>query len=60
MDYNNYEDWYYENEDRLYIKFAEQGLDRELDFDLEGEFDKEFRHYCERQQANEEDESAED
>ena len=56
MDYNNYDDWFYENEDRLYIKFAEQGLDREMGFDLEGELDKEYRHYCEMQSANEENE----
>ena len=55
LDDDKYEEWYCQNEDRLYIKFAEQGLDREMDFDLESELDKEYQHYIHMQQGEEED-----
>ena len=41
----NYEAWYELNEEELYIKFAETGADRELDFDSEREFDREYEEY---------------
>ena len=40
-----YDEWYENNEDRLYIECAESGADRELDFDFEkfceAEYEKE-------------------
>ena len=45
LDDDKYEEWYCQNEDRLYIKFAEQGLDREMDFDLESELEKEYEKF---------------
>ena len=37
-----YEEWYEKNEEELYIKFAETGMDRELDFNVENEMEKEY------------------
>ena len=37
-----FEEWCRKNEDELYIKFAETGMDRELDFNVENEMEKEY------------------
>ena len=38
----SHEEWYKKNEEELYIKFAETGMDRELDFNIEDEMEKEY------------------
>ena len=40
-----YDVWFHENEEYILIELAESGADRELDFDLEAEFDKRFQKY---------------
>ena len=40
-----YDVWLYENEEAILIELAENGADRELDFDLEAEFDKRYQQY---------------
>ena len=40
-----YEQWFYENESNILIELAETGADREMDFDLEAEFDKRYEKY---------------
>lgn len=40
-----YEQWFYENESDILIELAETGADREMDFDLEAEFDKRYEKY---------------
>ncbi|KKL96536.1 hypothetical protein LCGC14_1843520 [marine sediment metagenome] len=37
--------WYELNEDELYIKFAETGEDREMDFNCEAACDREYEMY---------------
>ena len=40
-----YDVWFHENEESILIELAESGADRELDFNLEAEFDKRFQKY---------------
>ena len=40
-----YDIWYQENESAILIELAENGADREMDFDLEAEFDKRYQRY---------------
>ena len=40
-----FEEWCEKNEEELYIMFAETGMDRELDFDLEDEIEKRYEKY---------------
>tara|TARA_R110002110_G_scaffold14804_3_gene67921 strand:- start:2793 stop:2984 length:192 start_codon:yes stop_codon:yes gene_type:complete len=40
----SFEEWFKVNEDELRIKFAENGADRELDFDFEAECYKEYKY----------------
>ena len=42
-----YDVWLYENEEAILLELAENGADRELDFDLEAEFDKRYQQYLE-------------
>ena len=44
----SYEEWLFENEDDLNIKFAETGADREMCFDLERCLLEEYEDYCNR------------
>ena len=41
--------WFYANEEAILIELAESGADRELDFDLETEFDKRYQAYLDTQ-----------
>lgn len=43
--------WYYTNEADILIELAETGADREMDFDLEAEFDKRYEAYLASIQA---------
>ncbi len=53
MAYNNqtndnkltFEEWYDENEDKIWIELAETGADREMDFDSEKEFELRYNKY---------------
>ena len=40
-----YGEWYCLNEEKINIELAESGADREMDFDLEREFDKRYNLY---------------
>ena len=40
-----FEEWCEENEEELSIMFAETGMDRELDFNVEDEIEKEYLKY---------------
>ena len=40
-----YDVWFHENESNILIELAENGADREMDFDLEAEFDKRYQRY---------------
>lgn len=40
-----YDVWFHENEEAILIELAESGADREMDFDLEAEFDKRYQQY---------------
>lgn len=40
-----YDVWFNKNEESILIELAESGADRELDFNLEAEFDKRFQKY---------------
>ena len=40
-----YDVWFHDNEEAILIELAESGADRELDFNLEAEFDKRFQQY---------------
>lgn len=40
-----YDVWFYQNEEAILIELAESGADREMDFDLEAEFDKRYQQY---------------
>ena len=40
-----YDIWYQENESAILLELAESGADREMDFDLEAEFDKRYQRY---------------
>ena len=40
-----YDVWLYENEEAILLELAENGADREMDFDLEAEFDKRYQQY---------------
>lgn len=45
VDYDEYDVWFHKNEEAILIELAESGADRELDFNLEAEFDKRFQKY---------------
>jgi hypothetical protein len=45
IDEMSYEEWYEKNEEELHIMFAETGMDRELDFNVEDEIEKEYLKY---------------
>ena len=40
-----YDVWFHENESAILLELAESGADREMDFDLEAEFDKRYQRY---------------
>ena len=40
-----FEEWCEKNEEELSIMFAETGLDRELDFNIENELEKEYEKW---------------
>ena len=40
-----YDEWYNLNEDEINIELAENGADREMDFDSEREFEKRYEIY---------------
>ena len=40
-----YDIWYQENESNILIELAENGADREMDFDLEAEFYTRYQRY---------------
>jgi hypothetical protein len=40
-----YEEWYDLNEDEINIELAENGADREMDFNPEDEFNKRYETY---------------
>ena len=44
-----YMKWFYTNEEAILIELAESGADRELDFDLESEFDKRYQLWLDKQ-----------
>lgn len=44
-----YMKWFYTNEEAILIELAESGADRELDFDLESEFDKRYQLWLDNQ-----------
>lgn len=41
----NFDDWYEINEEEIYIELAENGADREMDFDPELEFEIRYQEY---------------
>jgi hypothetical protein len=43
----SFEEWYEINETKIQIELAENGADRELDFDSEKEFDLRYQKYLE-------------
>lgn len=47
LDYDEvtYDVWLNSNEEAILLELAESGADRELDFDLEAEFDKRYQQY---------------
>lgn len=40
-----YEEWFAKFEDEITIELAETGADREMDFDIEREFEKRYEEY---------------
>lgn len=44
----SYEEWYDENEEKINNELAEWGIDRELDFDPEKEFERRYNKYLDR------------
>ena len=40
-----YDIWYQENEEAILLELAENGADREMDFDLEAEFYTRYQRY---------------
>ena len=44
-DETEYNVWFHENEEAILLELAESGADREMDFDLEAEFEKRFQQY---------------
>jgi len=40
-----YDEWYGENQDRIYIELAESGADREMEYDPEEEFNQRYQEY---------------
>ena len=46
VDLLTFEQWYELNESEINIELAENGADRELDFDSEREFEKRYEKYC--------------
>jgi len=41
-----FDEWYEENEDEIYISAAESGADRELDYDAEAYAERMYDQYC--------------
>ena len=41
----NFDDWYEINEEEIHIELAENGADREMDFDSELEFEIRYQEY---------------
>jgi len=46
VDLLTFEQWYELNESEINMELAENGADRELDFDSEREFEKRYEKYC--------------
>jgi hypothetical protein len=44
----DYEEWFAVNEDEINIELAENGADREMDFDLELELEKRYQEYLDK------------
>ncbi len=44
----DFEEWFEAYEDEIYIELAENGADRELDFDPELEFEKRYNKYLDK------------
>jgi len=42
----DFDTWYEENEDEIYISAAESGADRELDYDAEAYAERMYDQYC--------------
>ena len=40
-----FDEWYGENEEDLYIMFAETGMDQEMDYTPEGEIERRYYKY---------------
>jgi len=47
-----FEEWLKLNEDQMYIYFAETGMDRELDFNVEDELERCYQKYLETNEDN--------
>ena len=47
-----FEEWLDLNEDDMYIHFAETGMDRELDFNVEDELERCYQTYLETNENN--------
>ena len=47
-----FEAWLKLNEDQMYIYFAETGMDRELDFNVEDELERCYQKYLETDENN--------
>ena len=47
-----FEEWCEKNEGELSIMFAETGMDRELDFDVENELERCYQKYLETNENN--------
>ena len=45
----SFDEWVEENEEELIILFAENGADREMDFDFEEESYRLYEQYCNRE-----------
>ena len=44
-------EWFFANEENIVIELAESGADREMDFDIEAEFEKRYQEYLEKQEV---------
>lgn len=45
MEKLSFEEWYVQHEQEINIELAETGADREMDFDVEREFDSRYQKY---------------
>ena len=41
-----FDEWFDLNESEIWIKLAENGADREMDFNPDLEFEKKYKDYC--------------